>query len=73
MNALFYVLLKNLEVNIMLNDPIVEEMRKYGQEYTARYNNDISAICRALNKIEHSHNQIVVNRPPKYIKRKAVS
>jgi hypothetical protein len=57
----------------MMNDPIVEEMRKYGQAFTARYNNDISAICKALKKKEQSYNQIVVNRPPKRVKRKSAS
>lgn len=48
----------------MLNDPIVEEMRKNGQAFTARYNNNLAAICNALKEKEQSMGRKVVNRAP---------
>ena len=32
----------------MWRDPIVEEMRQYRQEYAARFNHELKAICRDL-------------------------
>ena len=73
MNALYYALLKSLEVREMENDPIVDEIRKYGQIFTDNYNNDISEICKVLRKKEKSNNQSVVNRSPRYTKHKTAS
>ena len=46
----------------MLNDPIVEEVRKNGQAFVARYNYDLAAICMALKAKEGASGRIVVNR-----------
>ncbi len=32
----------------MMDDPIVEEVRKHRQAHAAKYNNDLKAICAAL-------------------------
>ena len=48
----------------MLNDPIVEEVRKNGQEFAARFNNDLAAICKALKEKERLSGRRVVNRAP---------
>ncbi|KHD04760.1 hypothetical protein PN36_01370 [Candidatus Thiomargarita nelsonii] len=47
----------------MINDPVVEEIRKYREVYAARYDNDLHKICEALRKKEQKFN--VVNRGPK--------
>ena len=49
----------------MLNDPIVEKMRSNGQDFTARYNNDLAAICRALKEKEQVMKRKVVYRAPR--------
>ena len=57
----------------MQPDLIVEEVRKNGREFTARYDNDISKICAALKEKEKLLDRQVVNRPPQYVKRRAAS
>lgn len=49
----------------MLNDAIVEEVRRNGQAFAARFNNDLAAICKALNDKERSSGRMVVNRTPR--------
>jgi hypothetical protein len=49
----------------MMNDPIVEEMRNNGQSFTARYNHDLAAICKALRAKEANSPRAVVNRRPR--------
>jgi len=51
----------------MLNDPIVEEMRRNGQVFAARFNNNIAAICKALKEKEQSMGRKVLNRPPRLL------
>nr|VFK22499.1 MAG: hypothetical protein BECKMB1821G_GA0114241_100243 [Candidatus Kentron sp. MB]VFK28829.1 MAG: hypothetical protein BECKMB1821I_GA0114274_100744 [Candidatus Kentron sp. MB]VFK74113.1 MAG: hypothetical protein BECKMB1821H_GA0114242_100144 [Candidatus Kentron sp. MB] len=46
----------------MMNDPIVEEMRKNGQAFAAHYNNDLKAIYRALKEKEKTLGRKVVYR-----------
>jgi hypothetical protein len=48
-----------------MNDPIVEEVRFHRQAHAARYNNDLSAICRALQNREQTSARAVINRPPR--------
>jgi hypothetical protein len=47
---------------MMLDDPIVAEMRKNGQDFTARYNNNLAAICKALKEKEQTTGREVVYR-----------
>ena len=51
----------------MMNDPIVEEVRRLRQAHAARYNNDLAAICEALKARELSSSRVVVNRPARRI------
>ena len=53
----------------MRNDPIVEEVRTYGQEFAARHGNDIRRICDALRQSEIASRRKVVRRGPKRLKR----
>lgn len=46
----------------MTPDTIVEEMRKYGLEFTARYNHDMAAICNALREKQQTSQRPAVNR-----------
>ncbi len=45
----------------MQNDPIVEEVRKYGVEFAQRFNNNFSEICKALREKEALSGREVVN------------
>ena len=49
----------------MLNDAIVEEVRRNGQAFAARFNNDLAEICKALNDKERLSGRIVINRSPR--------
>lgn len=62
-----YVRPRNLEEATLLNAPIVEEVRKNGQEFSARFNNDLAAICKALREKERLSGRRVVNRAPNRI------
>lgn len=49
----------------MQNDPIVEEMRKNGQDFAARHHHDLAAIFKALKETERSLERTVVQRSPR--------
>lgn len=51
----------------MQDDPIVEEMRKNGQAFTARYNHDLAAIFKALKDKEQQLGSRVVQREPRLL------
>ena len=51
----------------MINDPIVEEVRRYRKEHAARYGNDLSRIVEALRKKERESNHIKLNPGPKLL------
>lgn len=57
----------------MKNDPIVEEMRKNGQAFTARYNHDLAAIFKALKEKEQSLGRKVIQRSPRYLQDRVAS
>ncbi len=50
-----------------MNDPVVEEIRKYRDQYAARFNYDLAAICKDLREREATCGREVVSRPPKRI------
>ncbi len=50
-----------------MNDPIVEEIRKYRQQYAARFNHDLAAICKDLHERTAGCGREVVSRPAKRI------
>ena len=53
----------------MWKDPIVEEIRKYREEYAARFNYDLAAICNDLREREKAAGVKCVSRPPRRVKR----
>jgi hypothetical protein len=57
----------------MINDPIVEEIRKIRQEHAKKYNYDLRKIAAELKKKEQLHPEKLVNFKPLHAPRKAVS
>ena len=51
----------------MQDDPMVEEMRKNGQDFTARYNHDLEAICKALEEKEQVLGRKIIQRSPRLL------
>ena len=45
-----------------MNDPIVEEVRKYRNEHAKRFNYDLDAICSDLITHQSAHPKRLVNR-----------
>ena len=52
-----------------MNDPIVEEIRKYREQYAARFNYDLAAICKDLRERQTTCGREVVSRPRKRVPR----
>jgi hypothetical protein len=48
-------------------DPIVEEVRKVREEYAARFNHDLRAICAALREEEKKSGRTFVTLPPRKV------
>jgi hypothetical protein len=46
----------------MKDDPIVEEMRAAGLAFTARYQNNMAAICAALREKQAQSGRLLINR-----------
>ena len=46
----------------MINDPIVEEVRRYRKEHAARYGNDLRRIVEALKKKERVKSYSIKSR-----------
>jgi len=51
----------------MINDPIIEEIRKYRKEHAAQYGNDLSRIVEALRQKERQSHHVKMNPGPKPI------
>jgi hypothetical protein len=49
----------------MINDPIVEEVRRYRKEHAAHYGNDLNRIVEALKQKERESNRVYLNPGPK--------
>jgi hypothetical protein len=56
----------------MWRDPIVEEVRRYRQDYAAQLNYNLKAICRDLRKKQNKSGRKIVSLSPKRV-RKEVS
>lgn len=54
----------------MINDPVVEEVRRIRQEYAAQFNYDLRAIVDDLQKREQQHPERLVSFPHKPVQRK---
>mgnify|MGYP001557805046 CR=1 FL=1 len=48
-----------------MNDPIVEEVRKYRMEHTRKFNGDLDEICLDLRRIQRESGHEVVRLPPR--------
>lgn len=57
----------------LTNDPIVEEMRTYGQEFASRHGNDIQRICDVLRQSEIASRRKVVHGGPKRLHREVAN
>ena len=51
----------------MINDPIVEEIRRYRKEHAERYGNDLNRIVEALRKKEAQSHRAQLNSGPKLL------
>ena len=51
----------------MTNDSIVDEVRKNGLDFVARYNNDVTAVYNALKEKERLSTRRVIDRTPQRI------
>jgi hypothetical protein len=51
----------------MWRDPIVEEVRRYRQEYAAQFNHDLKEICRDLRHRQQKEGRKIVSLPPKRV------
>jgi hypothetical protein len=49
----------------MWTDPIVEEVQNIRQEYAAKFNYDLKAICRDLRERQKQSGRNAIVRPPK--------
>ena len=57
----------------MIDDPIVEEMRKHREEHASAYGHDLSRIIAALREREAQSKRPVLNPGPKYLLQKTGS
>ena len=55
----------------MINDPIVEEVRKVREAHAAQFNYDLRAIYEDLKIQEKKSKRHFVNLPPKYASKSA--
>ena len=46
----------------MLSDALVDEVRNNGMAFAARFNNDVAAMCKALQDNERASGRVVVDR-----------
>ena len=51
----------------MWHDPIVQEVRRYREQYAAQFNYDLKAICRDLRERQKKGVHKVVSLPPKRV------
>ncbi len=51
----------------MIDDPIIEEVRKHRQEHAARFNYDLAAIFADLIEREKNSFRPVICRPPRRV------
>jgi len=51
----------------MIDDPIVEEVRRYRKEHAKQYENDLVRIVEALRQKERESNHIQLNPGPKFL------
>ncbi len=57
----------------MIEDPIVEEIRRYRKEHAAQYGNDLKRIVKALREKERCSKHRLLNPGPKVLLKQAKS
>lgn len=57
----------------MLDDPIVEELRRARRDHAAQFNNDISAIVADLRRLERESGRQHVNFSPRRLEKETAS
>ncbi len=57
----------------MIEDPIVEEVRKARDDYARRFGYDLDAICRDLKEKQRRGGREVVSFPPKPVRRSKIA
>jgi hypothetical protein len=55
----------------IMNDPIVEEVRRHCMEHTRKFGGDLKRICEDLQRLQRESGCQVVRRPPKLLWDKA--
>ena len=53
----------------MTDDPIVDEVRKAGEAYLAKFNFDVKAACDDLRRLSQERGHQTVSFPPRPAKR----
>ncbi|MGR0480178.1 MAG: hypothetical protein ACTFAL_01905 [Candidatus Electronema sp. V4] len=56
----------------MMNDQIVEEIRRVRKEHAAQYGNDLNRIAEAFREKERTSGRIRLNPGPKLLENRAV-
>ena len=51
----------------MIEDPIVEEIRKHRKKHAAKYGNDLQCIVKALREKEKKSQRKILNPGPKFL------
>jgi hypothetical protein len=51
----------------MYTDPIIDEIRKYRDQYAARFNYDVKAMLDDIRRRQKESGRKTVSRPPKRI------
>jgi hypothetical protein len=51
----------------MIDDPIVEEIRRHRKEHAAQYGNDLNRIVAALREKERESKHVLLNPGPKLL------
>ena len=51
----------------MIDDPIVNEIRRYRQEHAEKYDNDLDKICAALKNREEKSSKKAIIRSPRLL------
>ena len=57
----------------MIEDTIVEEIRKYRAEHAAHYGNNLNKICEALREQEKKSHKTIVNFGPRLLQPKQIA
>jgi hypothetical protein len=55
----------------MWRDPIVEEIHRYRQQYAARFNYDLDAMCDDIESRQGKDGRKIVSLPPRRIAKPA--